>query len=243
MNYSRITAACIAASILLLPACGPQYKPRALKPLSQKTVQYEETKNDITVRANPIPKAELNEIFGGQGANLAHAPIVPIQISIQNNSNNTLTFDPRKSTIAFADHQLVASYLQHSTFLKGSSIIVLGLIAAGAVYTFTFPFMVAWAFFGSYFYLMATGMAAMTGILVLTPAVSIFYVKKAAVTNHKIEHDVKSKTISEITNIGPNEELDAILFADKKSFKNNFEITLENEETREEIPFTVDFNK
>jgi outer membrane lipoprotein-sorting protein len=243
MNYSRITAACIAASILLLPACGPQYKPRALKPLSQKTAQFEETKNDITVRAQKMARHQSKELFGPSAGHFEKTNICPIQLTIKNDSEARILYDPAQTNLKFADNKSVASCLQYYPATIGSLIVVLGLCGIAAASLFAFPFVFMSAYAGYLMPIAGAGLATIAGILILTPSTSIYYAKTGAIANQEIVHDINSKTITAARTIKPHEELNAILFADKKSFTNTFEIIFENETNKEKIPFTIDFNK
>lgn len=246
MHSSRITLGALCAAILILPACGPSYQRKALMPLNEKAAQYEETKNGVTLRARQMNKREADCAFKGRGKYLysANNPIYPIHVSVANNTAEPISCDPAHTTLTYAHPQEVAQRLQHNTALKTILIAGVGtasIITLGAFLTVFILPIALWSTTA-----LVSGFALWTGILVLTPSASIYYGITWAEDNKHIAHDVCAKTAHCKTEngkviIAPHDEFSYILFADGKSFKPQFDVTVNNQDTA--IIFNVDLEK
>lgn len=230
--------ATIICALVLLPACGPRYQRAPLPPVTQTTTAHGQTKNDITVNAQHMSRAQIHHTFGSRGRKLGYYGLCPIQLHIQNNSDAALIFDPTKTTIEYANHADVAYCLQNRTAFTTSALIGLGLLATGAVYICTLPFVI-WYQLTGLSTLMYAGFGAATGMLILTPTVAVYYAKKASTANRAIERDIKNVAVTQTRIIPAGQELDVILFTKKENCKKDFAITLINETTQEPTIFNV----
>ena len=222
MKFLHTTTATIVACLFLLPACGPQYKKAQLKSLDTKTACYQETKNGITLSANTLNTKELGVVFGSKGRYLEKSGIIPVQISIANNSSETLQFDPTKINAPFAASKKVASVLSSNASRTASGIIVAGAFAflltglagalCGALYAITGQA------------LWTLGFIPAASVLIITPTSSVYYYNKISSSNVALAHDIK--TMSQAISIAPNQTLDTVLFLDKAQFNGTFFIPL-----------------
>ena len=96
MKYTYL----VIASLVLLPACGPQYQKAQLKTFHNATAY--ETKQGITVSAHHMTRSEIHQTFGTRGRKLGYHGLCPIQLSINNNSEANMIFDPAQITLKYA---------------------------------------------------------------------------------------------------------------------------------------------
>lgn len=222
MKFLRTTTATIVACLLLLPACGPQYQKAQLKPLDTKTSSYQETKNGITLNAKVLCPQESKTVFGSKGRYLEKSGIIPVQISIVNNSGETISFEPTKANAPFAASKKVFSILNSNA--KGS---VGAILALGGLLTlFTGIGGLAafglYAFTGHAIYLL--GLLPVTGALITTSTTSVYYYKKIETSNVALARDIKA--MSQAISIAPGKTLDTVLFLDKAQFNGTLSVPL-----------------
>lgn len=239
MKFARITSATIVACILLLPACIPQYQKAQLQTFNNATAY--QTKNDITINAQHMSRAQIHHTFGTRGRKLGYYGLCPIQLSIKNNSNNALIFDPTKTTLEYANHADVAYCLQNHTVRNTAGLVGLGLLATGVICIYTLPFALWYYVTGITTTLMYVGFGAATGMLILTPTVAVYYAKQARSANRAIERDIKDVAATYTRTIPAGQELDVILFTKKENCKKDFAITVINEATQEPIIFNITY--
>lgn len=237
MTFSRVTLATVVACLVLLPACGPQYKRSQLPQLNETSVS-QKTKNNITVSAHHLDRSEIQHTFGVRGRKLGYYGLCPIQLSIKNESKDSVIFDPEKVTIPYANHADVAYCLQNRTVLTTASLLGIGLLATGAVYLCTLPFVV-WYHLTGFGVVMYAGLGAATGILLLTPTIAVYYAKKAHAQNHIIYKDIKDAAVSHTRIIPAGQELDVILFTKKENCTKDFAVSLINEANQEVTTFNI----
>ncbi len=198
-----------------------------------------EAGNAITVSAHHMTRPEIQELFGTRGRKLGYYGLCPIQLTIENNSADVIIFDPEKTTVAFADHQRVAACLQYHTVLAGAGIIVLGLVAAGTIITFTLSSILWFYLTGIVGTTMSVGLAATGGMLILTPTTAVYYVDYARSANAQIAQKAASLVADHAYRIPAGQKVEAILFVNKSECKKEFEVTLVNEATQEPIVIEV----
>lgn len=236
MIFARFFSATLVA-LLLLPACGPHYKRNKVPPLTQ-TSCAPVIKNDIEISAHHMNRTEIQQTFGSRGRKLGYYGLCPIQLSIKNNGTESVLFDPAQVSIPYADHADVAYCLQNRTALTTTSLLGIGLLATGAVYLATLPFVV-WYQITGFGTLMYVGFGAATGLLVLTPTISIYYAKQAQYANRMIAQDIKDVAVSHARSIPAGQELEVILFTKKENCKKDFTVSLINEANQEVTTFNI----
>lgn len=226
----------LIAALLVLPACGPQYKKPQLKDVA--SVDTYQTQNGISVNAQHLTRAQIHQTFGIRGRKLGYYGLCPIALSIKNESADSIIFDPANVSIAYADHAQVAACLQNRTVFTTASLLGLGLLATGAVYLCTLPFVI-WYQITGMGTLMYLGLGAATGMLVLTPTACVYYAKKAHAQNKIIETDMHDIAACHTRTITSGQELDVILFAKKENCSKDFSVSLINEATQEPTLFNI----
>ena len=240
MQFLRTTTATIVACLLLLPACGPQYKKAQLKPLDTKTASYQETKNGITLNAKVLCPQETRTVFGSKGRYLEKSGIIPVQISIANNSSETLQFDPTKINAPFADSKKVASALSSNPSRTASGIVVVGTFAFLLTGLFGGVAILAYAFSGGTSQIICLlFLLPAAGTLILTPTYSVYYYKKINSSNTAVQRDIKS--MLHAVSIAPNQTLDTVLFLDKAQFNGTLSLSLNA--PLSSTTFTIDLQK
>lgn len=214
MTFAHLTCTAIIASLLLLPACGPQDQKPQLKLLKSKTTHYQETKNGITVNSNILTPRESQAVFGPRGKYLAKHGIMPLQISIINKSNDRLEFDSAQLHAPRADNKKVISCLTSNTSRSVCSIVALGGLLTFLTGIVGLGFWGMYAFTGHATYLL--GLLPVTAAIIGTSTGSIYTYKQVNSSNTAIIHEIRALT--QPTTIEPGQTLDTLLFLDKSQF-------------------------
>lgn len=96
--FSRVfTTSLLLIALCTLPGCIYQHK--KLKPLTAETAQVEESHDHITVRAKVLNQKETKNFFHGTDISLCTPSIKVLQISIENNQINDISFNISQSEI------------------------------------------------------------------------------------------------------------------------------------------------
>lgn len=235
MIFNRFSSATIVASLLLLPACGPQHGNLQREPINAVRTQH--TQNDISASAYHMNRADIHQTFGTRGRKLGYYGLCPIQLHIKNNSNTAYIFDPTKTTIEYADHATVANCLKNNTVRDTTIIATLGLAATGIACLYTLPFALWFYITGIGTASLYIGLSSVTGMLIVTPAASIYYAKQAYRANQEITHSMKNMAVTHTRIIPTGQELEVVLFTKKENCKKDFSLSLINEATQEVTQF------
>lgn len=233
----KLILATSISMLLLLPACGPRYQQAPLSSDSFTTTAYGQTKRQITVNAQHMSRTQIHNTFGARGRKLGYYSLCPIQLSIKNESPNTLIFDPANTTIEYACNKQVAYCLQNHTVRNTACLIGLGLAATSIICLHTLPFALWFYVTGIGTTSLYVGLSTATGMLILTPTVAVYYAKNSRTQNKQIAHDITQIAATQTQMIEPGHELNVILFTKKENCKKDFTITLINEATQESINF------
>lgn len=238
MLFTRISLATIVTCLLLLPACGPHYQGNQF-PQIAKTSVLQETKNNVTISAHHMNRADIQQAFGTRGRKLGYYRLCPIHLSIKNNSTDTFIFDPTCTTLPHVNHADVAYCLQNHTARNTAGLVGLGLLATGTICLYTLPFALWYYVTGITTVGLYIGLGTATGTLLLTPPVAVYYAKQVHHANRRIYHNIKEVAVTHTRAIAPGQELDVILFTKKENCKMNFEVRLINEATKQITIFNI----
>ncbi|GMU18839.1 MAG: hypothetical protein AMXMBFR12_00310 [Candidatus Babeliales bacterium] len=236
MLFTRISLATSVTCLLLLPACGPHYHRNQLPQITKTSVSHE-TKNNVTISAHHMNRADIQQTFGTRGRKLGYYGLCPIQLSIKNNSTDTFIFDPMHTTLPAVNHADVVYCLQNHTTRNTAGLVGLGLLATGAICIYTLPFALWYYATGIITAGLYIGLGTATGTLLLTPPVAVYYAKQAHRANRRIYHNIKEVAVTHTRAIAPGQELDVILFTKKENCKKDFSLSLINEATQEVTRF------
>lgn len=235
MKFAYITSATAVAYLLLLPACVPQYKQTKLIALNTQIADYQETKNSIFLKARILIPKESQTIFGHRGKYLHTAGIIPVQLSVTNNTVEELTLNPINAPLA-------NSYKVISTLKTNKRTTVGALLALGGVFTlFTgvggFVAVGMYALTGQALYLL--GLLPMTGVIISTSTGAMYVHKQVESANQAIVEDIHS--LSSVATIAPGTTLDTVLFLDKANYNQAFSVSLKG--ALIDTTFTVNLHK
>jgi hypothetical protein len=228
----KLILATSISALLLLPACVQHYQRAPLSSDSFTTAQSL-TKHQITVNAQHMSRTQIHNTFGTRGRKLGYYSLCPIQLSIKNESPNTLIFDPANTSIEYACHEHVAYCLQNHTVRNTACLIGLGLAATSIICLHTLPFALWFYVTGIGTTSLYVGLSTATGMLILTPTVAVYYAKNSHTQNERIAHDITQIAATQAQMIEPGHKLDVILFTKKENCKKDFTITLINKATQE----------
>lgn len=132
MNYT-ITLPILVATLLILPACGPQYQVKQLKHLSADSALFEQTKDNVLIRVHPLDTFEENALFDGRGYYLAknRPAYQAIQITIFNKTDHTYIIAPELIDLKLVPADAIIEAIQFNTTAR--AIIPLAIGTAGII--------------------------------------------------------------------------------------------------------------
>lgn len=222
MKSFQLSLATIVTALLILPACGPQKRHvSSKKPLVQKTILFEETKDGITLKLTQADTLTLEDIAPGTKTKLAQNGILPIELTVTNNSSSHLRFCPLQKNIPFAAPHKVRAALHSRAYYLVPAILVTtlfltltGICAAFYITTLGLGNMGTSIFF--YSILFPTG-----GMLMLGSGGSLLLHKKLDKNYQKMNKALCHK--SQVT-IEPNNQFKAILLLDAHKLPSEFDV-------------------
>ena len=234
--------------LLILSGCGPKYQKINLEPLTEQTKQYQETKNGITIRAKTLDEAETKAIFGKNAQKLfeennyyfrkkrkvikaIQTPIIPIQISITNNSLEPISFEKEDIELPLLDYKWIHSLLELSTSKRVLATVGIGLIGTIAVGVstlavlapFTFPITCPCAF-GLWF--VASALTSGAFLCTVVPGTAIYQSVKTKQANQLLQEDIKENSITNKIIVQPEEQKNMLFFVSDVDFKSEFDFSV-----------------
>ncbi len=249
MNFAKLILSCTFIGLLMcLAGCAKKsnYKPTSLISLKQLAhIDYEETKEQVTVCAKKCTKDDCDYVFGDRADYIIGEknPLQPIQLCIENKSESLLLLFDSNIALPLVPTQKVIDRLSPWRFtttatcgaigLLGLSLFICPLIFPCAIFpsfAMAIPPYMSWVLFG----------AASSLITLATPCIfiadnALFGPCPEEITNciHKTK---KGKAIA----IKQAKTIDMLIFVRKDEFKPTFDLTLlhENDQTKK-LTFTV----
>ncbi|CAN5156619.1 hypothetical protein BH09DEP1_BH09DEP1_8290 [soil metagenome] len=222
MTFAQFSIPTLMGLVMLLPGCGAQRKQTARPPvISHKTVQYQETKDGISLVAQEMSSGDFQKTFGKNKDKLSKNGIVPVQITVTNNNPEPIRFSPSQKNIPFADYRKVRSTLQNS-FLWPAGIAcgIATLVATGLTGGLTIAFAAISAYWGGWIMLLPT-----CGVFIFGSGCSAVLVTKS----YKNVQEVTRKIdVNYSVPVLPNQDVMAILFLDAAKLESSFDIHIHN---------------
>lgn len=236
----------IASLLVLVPACGPRYKKRNLHPLTSVNADYQETKNELTVRAKSLTSQETNVLFNGRGTDLFNESknqIHAIQLSCLNQSDKVYTVDKKSIGIPLVEIEKLYKKMawspgaQVTAAALGGCALAIGITAGNAYLLstgvfFTMPLVASVAGL--------TAMFVPYSLLFGVPYICYSLAKNGRAANHALEKDLARKTVGDCLVISPKEQKDWLIFVNHVDFNPSFLVTFSNLLNKELITFDVD---
>lgn len=233
MNKKWINVCIISGAVCLLSGCLKHYAPNPIKPLNN-IADYKKTHDQVTIQAKELSFAECQEIFGDRTKRLfvKRKPFVPIQLTIENNSDNTWLLAESMIDLPIASSKSVISRLQNGRVLRTFATAGIALIAGFALCEvggmFMIPLFLGQQTLGNLL-LGLFGISLAAGGAVTVGGVPIFSVVSSGNTSHEnrvIKDYVQKTSLGKALIIKPGETINVLLFVLQKQFKPKFTVTL-----------------
>lgn len=236
----------LLGSLLVLPGCKrPQFTPKSLEECRPATVTGQ-TQEQVTIQIHPLTKQDLQALFGDRGTRILNKrrPIYPIYLSIENKSDRSYIFNPKKMSIQPMNPQLIAQKMHSHT---GRRIIAPLLLGALGV-SITFVGAAALTIFGAIPQvampgLIKAGYAALGAcglIAVSAPVISYKQGCHTSEVNSIIDADIADKTASlEPILVKPGQSRTVLLFIHYKSYKPSCSLELIDAESQKPLVFDM----
>lgn len=235
----------IASLLVLVPACGPRYKDKSLKPLNSINSHFESTNNDITMRARTLTSQEAMDLFDGRGKKLftGKKPARAIQIACANNSSGACQINNTDFALKSMTQEELYNELRFSGLQRALSIGIgggLGLIGISSLERLNYFALTSlnlpWFFCSSVVLLGATISAG----ALLIPALTVKHVIESKHYNKKIKYDINSKVGNVRQIVDPHSQKDWLLNVKHHNFKTSFLIKVTDCYTNELTTFNID---
>lgn len=239
----------LGSFLLMLPGCKrPSYTCQNFESFVPKCYG-QQNKENITVKIAPLSKQESQAIFDHRGIRLhsKRKPLLPVMVSIQNESDKTYTFDPKSMEIKLATPRSAARRMYGHTSRRiiaplllgslGASICFFGaayLVILGTIQQVAMPALVK----AGYSLLGISGLIAIT-----TPATSYYQGSLSYSVNKKIDHDIAQKSIHGPIIIAPNNSDSFVIFCKNRFVPCKWNVILHEQETQRPLLFEVHLNK
>ncbi len=247
--YKLTITAIILLCIVCLPACLKNKKlPGQLKPL-RSYLNYESTQNNITLRAKKLSKRETIKTFGIRGKQLFNKQrktILPVQLSIENNSTELLVLKPEHIGLKLTSYRRVAQRFQKNTLFQILGTLTIGALATAAVATGGVAALIIGGMATSVPLIIvgtATCVASPFFLLIGAPIATTIKGIETAKANTAAKRGVKEKTLPPVLLIEPGQTIDTLIFVLKRDYRPYFDVTFVNQHEPEKLnTFTVDLN-
>lgn len=252
MQISKLIISCTFVLFILgLGGCAKKnhFKPCHFRSLKEsRHIDFQATKDQVTVRAKELDGHDCDKIFGECGSKLTTGknPLVPIQLSIENNSDVAWLLPESKIKLDLVPTKYIMNRLH--TDSSGIAGACFGIGALAAVTGIGLIVAIPTACVGS----LAIGALAIGGwctgvaltaaaglLIIATPFIIIVQTNDATIENDKIDTYVQKTSLGKSLLIRPDKTVDVLLFVDEESYKNRFEITLINDVENKKLPFTI----
>ncbi len=213
----------LVALCALLAGCGPQPSFR-LQPLKPKTTYDQLTKDGVTVRLATCSRQYIRELFGKQGDALlglrSHRRIIPIQITIENNSDQSWMLCPYDIRLPLADFDEVKARFTKAAATKGLASYVVG--TAGSV---------MFASFGAAASILhpipGTIMLALAGVgLITIPLKSHRTAAEFGEQNAYYKQALEHLALREDVVVHPQETVNKLIFVERKYLRKESDVRL-----------------
>lgn len=258
-KHSQLYALAIIG-ILFVPGCKrPIHKQPYLRPLTSY-IDYHTIKQGITLRVKQLSAQDCKPLLGERAHRLfkkhrRRRPVIPLQLSITNDTHNLAALDPKNIDLPLADPRAIATRLQRNSFIQA-----FGGIAAGLVVTTVLALGSVFALSASGILLVIIGsMKALAPLALLggsallvtpffliigTPVVSTIKGVQTTKNNQLIKREIKDHSLKHALIIEPHQTIDTLIFVEKSQFQQQFTITIANpEKAQEKISFHVTLPK
>jgi len=249
MNYKKLIFSFMSFGLLMcLAGCAKKrnYKPNKLLSLKESAhVDYQETKEQITVRAKAFSKIDCDYIFGERADRIIGEkdPLQPIQLCIENNGSNNLKLLESKIDLQLVSAKEVTRRLGTSSNYLASGIwggIGLSGIVSGIVSTSV----IASSAVCPCAFLLPV-MLISVGCLVAMTSPFVFLIENWSLSaeNCRVSNYINTTSPGKKIAINPGQVIDVIIFVKQNEYRSTFKCTLMNDETGKEISFIIKLNE
>jgi hypothetical protein len=234
----------LLVSLLALAGCGPRYTKKAVVPLSTQSAHFQETKSEVTLRVAQLNSKQADELFDGRGHYLFNEyrnrkAIYPIQLTIQNDSNDALILDVKNINLQLVSNDRVVKRMRYQGNFRAVNIAFFGTV-------FCIPIVAILFYCAPLGLLMGAGISITTlfagvagGFLILTSTTSFVQHSQSKKANEQITQDINQKTFADQLIIEAGQQQEALIFADSRFYKKEFLVSLESQNSKETISFDV----
>jgi len=254
MNYTQKIVSCAFIGLLLfVSGCAKKsnYKPHSLPSLKESVhVDYQETKEQVTVRAKKFTHNDCDTFFGDRASKILSGkrPLQPIQLCIENSSKVAVLLFDENINLRLVPTQMVAGRLTPYRFATSAIWSGVGLFGLSVI---TLPWLFPAAFplfchilgaFGTILSVNGAVFFFLSAPLILVATPFIFIADNALFRScpKELKNCIHKTEKGKAVVIHPDGIIDMLIFVHCDQFKPTFDVTLlnENDQTKKQT-FTV----
>ena len=266
----------IGAVLIALPGFKRRSKPVQIPdlPAMEESADYTETKQGITLQAKRLNKSEAELILGKRAGRLWHQTrlrktkrrkkqracgsrktkqIIPIQLSIKNQTDRTVTIGAQDINLKLTDGNTVAKRLRRRPFFAAlttamTGIAILAFLAATTNGLGSLAFLgCCGAGTGKISALLASAvyggavlcMYGSVFTVLATPVVTTNKAMRTTTENRRVKKTVTKHNFATIIRVAPDQSIDTLIFVAEDDYKETFDINVQNENSSHYVPFNV----
>ncbi len=253
MNFAKLILSCTFIGLLMsLAGCAKKssYKPRNIQSLKESAhVDYQETKELVTVRAKAFTNFDCDYIFGERADRITEGEnkLQPVQVSLENNSSLPVELHDENIDIPLVTTKEIIDRLSSFNYKKAGICCGVGALvafaSAGAL-IISIPWLFAYMLFGGHASIILGwiiglyGCAAAGGLLLIaTPC--MFIIDNCVSEKREIRECIAKTDMGKTIIINPGKTVDVLLFVRKQQFKPTFNIALITQKQNKKHQFTI----
>lgn len=255
MNYAKSIFSCFSCGLLIcLAGCTKRnnYEPRHLQSLKESAhVDYQETKDQVTVQAKVFTENDCNYLFGERVQYIREGknPLRPIQLCIENNGSSAVKLIEPNISLPLVSASAVSRRLSNDeganiAQICCSSGVLATLAGIGLLASLTSGLFIVTSFaVGAVAF--ATGISLTTAGTLLVVASPFVYVADSSNQTYQkdlIDHHIRKTSVGDTLVINPGKTVDTLLFVYEKKYqeKQTFDLTLLDQcDQQHKLKFTV----
>ena len=128
----------VLVGAVLLPSCAfrPTYNRKTMTGLNSSNAHFAETKEDVTVLVRKLTIEDCKDVFDGRNFDRSNNEIIPMQVTVRNNSNNSVLLKKKNIILPLLDNETVSNALHYKTGARSvaSALFLPGGLVTGIVY-------------------------------------------------------------------------------------------------------------
>ncbi len=248
MNFAKLILSCTFIGLLMsLAGCAKKssYKPRNIQSLKESAhVDYQETKELVTVRAKAFTNFDCDYIFGERADRITEGEnrLQPVQLSIENNSPSVVKLRDSDIDLSLVPTKEVADRLSGFNYQTAGIYCGIGTLviaAATGLSWLVLPAVLTGLDAILAPLLLSTLVFAPVGSFLLLATPCMFLINTFNYEKKELRECIAKTDVGKTIMVNPGKTIDVLLFVHKKQYKPTFACTLIDQQQNKKRQFEV----